>query len=157
MQSPATSGETRIVTYFTVLSIVVFLFPKNDVLFFPLALTLEHWANFSGSRSFLQTVELVWQVISSSQGLCLNKGQHKRRINAYTHQTPLPCVGLEHTIPASERASDLSANVTDKNDIWWLKIHFFSSHWNFCHKNRYPPFEAKIRHTLDINPMHYTV
>jgi hypothetical protein len=33
----------------------------------------------------LQTVGLLGRVISSSQGLYLNTGQHKYRINAYTH------------------------------------------------------------------------
>jgi hypothetical protein len=34
---------------------------------------------------FLQTVGLFWRVINSAQGLYLNTGQHKHRINAYTH------------------------------------------------------------------------
>jgi hypothetical protein len=39
---------------------------------------------------FSQTVGLLGRVISSSQGLFLNTGQHKHRINAYTHQTTMP-------------------------------------------------------------------
>jgi hypothetical protein len=62
-------------------------------------------------------VGLLGRVISSSQGLYLNTGQHKHRINAYTHQTSMPWVGFEPTIPVSERAKtvhalDLSATVT---------------------------------------------
>jgi hypothetical protein len=49
----------------------------------------------------LQTVGLLGRVISPSQGLCLNTGQHKYRINIYTYQTSMPCVGFEPTIPAS--------------------------------------------------------
>jgi hypothetical protein len=69
-----------------------------------------HW-------SFLQTARLFRRVISSSQCLYLNTGQHKYRINAYTHQTSMPCVRFEPTIPLSERAitvhaSDLLATVT---------------------------------------------
>jgi hypothetical protein len=52
----------------------------------------------------LQTVGLLGRVISSSQGLYLNTGQHKHRINTYTYQTSMPCVGFETMIPASERA-----------------------------------------------------
>jgi hypothetical protein len=57
----------------------------------------------------LQTVGLLGRVISSSQGLCLNTGQHKHRINAYTHQTSVLWVGFEPTIPASERAKTVHA------------------------------------------------
>jgi hypothetical protein len=57
----------------------------------------------------LQTVGLLGRVISSSQGLYLNTGQHKHRINTYTHQTSMPCVGFEPTIPASERAKTVHA------------------------------------------------
>jgi hypothetical protein len=58
---------------------------------------------------FLQTVGLLGQVISPSQGLYLNTGQHKHKIKAYTHQTPMPWVGFEPTIPASERAKTVHA------------------------------------------------
>jgi hypothetical protein len=65
----------------------------------------------------LQTVGLLVRVISPSQGLYLNTGQHKHRINTYTHQTSMPCVGLEPTIPVFNRAKrvhvlDRSATVT---------------------------------------------
>jgi hypothetical protein len=48
-------------------------------------------------------------VISPSQGRNLHTGQHKHRINAYTHQISMPCVGFEPTIPASERAKTVHA------------------------------------------------
>jgi hypothetical protein len=65
----------------------------------------------------LQTVGLLGRVISPSQGLYLNTGQHKHRKNTYTYHTSMPCVGFEPTIPASERAKavhslDRSATVT---------------------------------------------
>jgi hypothetical protein len=60
-------------------------------------ISLFHW-------SFSQTVGLLGRVMSTWRGLYLNRGQHKHRINAYTHRTSIPWVGLEHTIPASERA-----------------------------------------------------
>jgi hypothetical protein len=55
------------------------------ILFFSQALQ-PPWAlaPFSVSWSFLQTVGLLGRVISSSQGLYLNTGQHKHRINTYT-------------------------------------------------------------------------
>jgi hypothetical protein len=37
---------------------------------------------------FSHTVGLLGRVISSSQSLYLNTGQHKHRINAYTHRHP---------------------------------------------------------------------
>jgi hypothetical protein len=61
-------------------------------LFFSLALR-PPWA-LASAFSFmivLQTVGLFGRVISSSQGLYLNTGQHKHRINTYTHQTFMPC------------------------------------------------------------------
>jgi hypothetical protein len=68
----------------------------------------------------LQTVGLLGRVVSSSQGLYLNTGQHKNRINTYTHQISMSCLGLEPTISASERAKtvhalDRSATVTGPN------------------------------------------
>jgi hypothetical protein len=52
----------------------------------------------------LQTVGLLGRVISSSQDLYLTTGQHKHRINTYTCQTSMPCVGFDPTIPTfSER------------------------------------------------------
>jgi hypothetical protein len=67
-------------------------------------------------------VGLLGRVISSSQGLYLNTGQHKHRINACTHQTSMAYVGFEPTIPASERvktvhASDHWSTVTGKTKL----------------------------------------
>jgi hypothetical protein len=65
----------------------------------------------------LRAVKLLERVISSSQGLYLNTGQQKHRINTYIYQPSMPYVGFEPTIPASERAKtvhalDRSATVT---------------------------------------------
>jgi hypothetical protein len=70
---------------------------------------------FTVSSSFfiliiLQTVGLLGRVISSSQGLGLNTRQHKHRIKAYTHQTSMPSVAFEPTIPASEQAKTVHAS-----------------------------------------------
>jgi hypothetical protein len=75
----------------------------------PLAPTLEHRPDFSVSRSFLRTVGLIGRVSSSSEGLYLNRGHHKHRINTYTQQTSMPCVGFESRIPASERGKTVHA------------------------------------------------
>jgi hypothetical protein len=50
----------------------------------------------------LQTVGLLGRVISLSQGLYLNTGQDKHRINTYTYQTSMPCMVFEPTNLASE-------------------------------------------------------
>jgi hypothetical protein len=85
-------------------------------------------ASFSVSWSYLQKVGLLGRGISSSQGLYLNTGQHKHRINTYTHKTSIPCVGFGPTIPASERAKtvhalDCSATVTG---IYIYTLNIFS-------------------------------
>jgi hypothetical protein len=56
----------------------------------------------------LQSVGLLGREISSSQGLYLYTGQHKHR-KTHTHQTSIPWVGFEPTIPASERAKTVHA------------------------------------------------
>jgi hypothetical protein len=57
----------------------------------------------------LQKVGLLGWVISSSQSLYLNAGQHKHRIDTYTHHTSMPWVGFETMIPASERTKTVHA------------------------------------------------
>jgi hypothetical protein len=57
----------------------------------------------------LHTVGLLGWVISSSQGLYPNTGQHKVRINTYTHHISVPFLGFETTIPASERVKTVHA------------------------------------------------
>jgi hypothetical protein len=47
---------------------------------------LGPWPLIDFRNHFSQTVGLLGRVISSSQGLYLNTGQHKHGINAYTHQ-----------------------------------------------------------------------
>jgi hypothetical protein len=70
----------------------------------------------SGPRPFIQfcnhisqTVGLLGRVISPPQSRYLNTEQHKYRIIAYPHQTSMPWVGFEPTIPASERAKTVHA------------------------------------------------
>jgi hypothetical protein len=75
------------------------------------------WPLLFSFMIILQSEGLLGRVISSLQGLFLNTGQHKHRINTYTQQTSMPCVGFESTIPASKRAKtvqalDRSATVT---------------------------------------------
>jgi hypothetical protein len=77
---------------------------------------------------FSQTVGLLGRVIRPSQGPYLNSGQHKHRINAYTHQTSMPWVGFEPTIPASERAKivhalDRKATVTGLISVMYNTYH----------------------------------
>jgi hypothetical protein len=72
----------------------------------------------------LQTVGLLGRVISSSQGRCLNAGQHKHRINTYTNQTSMPCVGFEPTIPASEPAKTVHGQLP--LSAQWYSIHCIS-------------------------------
>jgi hypothetical protein len=61
-------------------------------------------ADYKPRSLVIQTVGLFRRVVSPWLGLYLNTGQHKHRINTFTHQTSVPCVGFEPTIPASERA-----------------------------------------------------
>jgi hypothetical protein len=96
----------------------IYVFTDESRVFLLLCSTL--WSIGLISQFFLftlQTVGLLGRVISSSQGLYLITGQHKHRINAYTHQTSMPCVGFELTMAVSERkktvhASGRSATVT---------------------------------------------
>jgi hypothetical protein len=52
-----------------------------------------------------QTVGLLGRVISPSQGRCLNTGQHKHKINAYTHTPIIHAVNGIRTHDPSVRAS----------------------------------------------------
>jgi hypothetical protein len=79
---------------------------------------------------FSQTVGLLGRVTSPSHGRYLNTGQHKHRINAYTHQTSMPSVGFEPMIPASEQektvhASDPAATVTGRKLYYTLYLDAF--------------------------------
>jgi hypothetical protein len=56
-----------------------------------------------------QSIGLLGRVISSSQGLYLNTGLHKHRINTYTDQTSMTEVGFEPTITAAERAKTVGS------------------------------------------------
>jgi hypothetical protein len=96
------------------------IFKKGDNFFFHwLYSSLWPWPLYFSFMIILQTVGLLGRVISSSQGLYLNTGQHKHRINICTHQTSMLCVGFEPMVPASEGAKtvhalDCSATVTGK-------------------------------------------
>jgi hypothetical protein len=57
---------------------------------------------------FSQTVGLLGR-IRPSQSRYLNTGQHKHKMNAYTHRTSVPWVGFSPTIPGSERAKSVHA------------------------------------------------
>jgi hypothetical protein len=110
-----------------ILYITASLLIFRNLFFSPLAPTLEHRADFSVSWSFLQTVGLLGRGISQSQGRYLNTGQHKHRINTYTHQTSMHFVEFEPTNPASERAKtvhslDHSATVTGLEIATFLKL-----------------------------------
>jgi hypothetical protein len=80
----------------------------SEIKFFSMALPTH-----SGPRPLIQFRNhfgLLGRVISPSQGRCINTGHHKHRINPYTHhQTSMPCVGFEPTIPAAERAKTVHA------------------------------------------------
>jgi hypothetical protein len=100
---------------------------------------LVPWPLIFSSMIILQSVGLLGRVNSSSQGLYLNTGQHKHRINTYTYQTSMPCGGFEPTIPVSVRAKtvhslDHSATVTGFVFIYYCKwlmhfIHFTSRYF----------------------------
>jgi hypothetical protein len=57
---------------------------------------------------FSQTVVLLGRVIRPSQGLYLNTGQHKHRINAYTHQRSMPLSGIRTHYPSVRANEDSS-------------------------------------------------
>jgi hypothetical protein len=67
---------------------------------------------------YSQSVGLLGRVISSSQDLSLNTGQHKHRINTFTH-TKYPCPKWDSN-PRSRPPS--SATVTDSAHIYRLEI-----------------------------------
>jgi hypothetical protein len=95
---------------------------------------LVPWSLIFQFHDHLQTVGLLGWVISSSQGLYRNTGQHKHRINICTYRTSMPYVRFEPTIPASERAKtvhalDRSATVTGKNHF--ANLQFYISRITF--------------------------
>jgi hypothetical protein len=54
---------------------------------------------FQFRNHFSQTIRLLGRVISPSQGRDLNTGQHKDRINAYTHQNIRALAGIRNYDP----------------------------------------------------------
>jgi hypothetical protein len=87
------------------------LFCDRSFFFFTMALPAHSGPStrIQFRNHFSQTAGLLGRVISSSQGLYLNTGQHKHRINTYTHQISMPRVGFEPTILASKRAKTVHA------------------------------------------------
>jgi hypothetical protein len=77
----------------------------------PVARQTTTWLNL-----FSQTVGLPLQ------GRYLHTGQHKYRINAYTHQTSLPWVGLESTIATSEWVKIVHGLYCTATVTGWLNI-----------------------------------
>jgi hypothetical protein len=127
----------------------------TSLLYFPFFFSSRALPSHSGPRPlihfrnrFSQIVVLLGRVISSSQGRCLNTGQHKRIINAYTHQTFMPRVGFEPTIPASDRAKtihslDRAATVTTLAIInstpfkWYSKFPTYFTFHRFIYFPKY--------------------
>jgi hypothetical protein len=64
---------------------------------------------FSSVIIFSQTVGLLGRAISSSQGLYLNIGKHKHRINAYTHTPNIHALSGIRTHDLSVRVSEDSS------------------------------------------------
>jgi hypothetical protein len=98
----------------------------------------------------LHTAGLLGRVISSSQGLYLNTGRHKHRINTYTDQTSMPCVGFEPAIPASERAMtvhalDRSVTVTGQ---YMTKLQTGRTGFDSRHRDEYFLFAIATRTAL---------
>jgi hypothetical protein len=84
---------------------------------------LIHFRNY-----FSQTVGLLGRATSTPQGRYLNTVQHKHRLIAYTHQTPMPWVGFEPTIPGSKRektvvALDRAVTVIGEWVLRWSKYY----------------------------------
>jgi hypothetical protein len=100
---------------------------------------------------FSQTVGLLGRVISPSQGRYLLKGQHKHKINAYTHKTSMPCVGFEPTIQASEQANTLHA-LDRAATVTGCVINLLNDERNMCHFLLVPMHEGHAVNCL----RHYT-
>jgi hypothetical protein len=76
----------------------VFFFISSRPLIWELAPILEHRADYSVSLIFSEAVDLLRRVISPSEGLYLNTGQHKHR-KTRTHITH-PCPRRESNPPS---------------------------------------------------------
>jgi hypothetical protein len=129
-------GKSQLVWQFTMLS-TSNEHNENKILcaryFFPLspslelAPTLKHRADLSVSWSFTDG-RTPWM---GDQLVARPLSKHRKRQtqkNAHTHQTSMPWMGSEPTIPASERAKtehalDCSATVTGKQEkIFYIKF-----------------------------------
>jgi hypothetical protein len=85
------------------------------------------WPIIQFRNHFSQTVGLFGREISPSQGIYLNTGQYRHRINAYTHHTSMPWVGFEPRILASERAKTLNRVATVSGFAVLESQNFFKS------------------------------
>jgi hypothetical protein len=103
---------------------------SESIFFHWLYSPLGPWPLIFSFMIILQTVGLLGWVISSSQGLYLNTGQHTYRINTYPYQTFMPCVGFEPKIPASGRAKAVHAldrSATVAGSIYYGGIKIFNN------------------------------
>jgi hypothetical protein len=67
------------------------------------------WPLILFRNHFLKTVGLLGRVISPSQGLYLNTGQHRHRIKAYTHTPNIHALsGIQTHYPRVEASEDSS-------------------------------------------------
>jgi hypothetical protein len=118
-------NETSILLYWRYTPLRILAPPwssEASIFFWTFLLPLWNLGLISQFLDHFTDGRLLGRVISSSQGFYLNTGQHKHRINAYTHQTSMPYMGFEPTTPASERAKtvhalDRSATVTGEASI----------------------------------------
>jgi hypothetical protein len=86
---------------------------------------------------FSQTVGLLGRVISPSQGRYLNIGQHKYRINPYTHQTSMLWVRFGPMFPMSQRAMTVHACLRPRGYCDRLRHTYIliteKCFWNSCY------------------------
>jgi hypothetical protein len=61
-------------------------FPNNEAV----EREVTAWFRQQPKESYAAGFQVLGRVISPSQDLYLNTGQHEHRINAYTHQTYMP-------------------------------------------------------------------
>jgi hypothetical protein len=90
--------------------------------------------SFSVPHSFFTDGRTPW---TSNQLVARPLSKHRilHRINAYTHQTSMPWMGFEPTIPASERAKIIYALNCSATVIGWfsyIRIHISNYIISFC-------------------------
>jgi hypothetical protein len=90
--------------------------PQCFTLFLSLALTFWSIELISQFLDYLETVELLGRVISSSQGLYLNTGQHKHR-KTHTH-IKHPCPEWDSN-PRSQLSSEQRQYMSQTARLQW--------------------------------------